>query len=183
MANKDLISYAKPKVGGGVCLAPVGTALPQDATTNLDEAFKDLGYISEDALTNENSPESEVIKAWGGSPVLVVQTEKEDTFTLKLIEILNLDVLKLVYNKANVSGELSSGITVKANSKTMDENSFVIDMILKKAIKRIVIPCGTIKEVAEIKYGDDDAVGYEVTILATANASGDTHYEYIVGVE
>ena len=50
--NKDNVSTGKPKVGGAVFTAATGSTLPTDATTALDEAFKSLGYCSEDGVTN-----------------------------------------------------------------------------------------------------------------------------------
>ena len=90
------VTAAKPKVSGAVFAAPVGSTLPTAVGTTLDAAFKELGYISEDGLTNGNSPESTTIKAWGGDTVLTIQTSKEDTFGFTLIEALNLDVLKTI---------------------------------------------------------------------------------------
>ena len=46
MADAKNVTAAKPKVGGAVWRAPLGTTLPTDAKTALDKAFKSLGYIS-----------------------------------------------------------------------------------------------------------------------------------------
>lgn len=173
------VSTGKPKIGGAIFRAPVGTTLPKSTETELDNAFKELGYCSDEGVTNSNSPESDNSKAWGGDTVLNMQTSKEDSFKFKMIEILNIEVLKTVYGDKNVSGTLKDGITIKANSDENEESSWVIDMILKGAVKRIVIPSASVSEVADIVYKDDEAIGYETTLKATPDSDGQTHYEYI----
>lgn len=175
------VTASKPAVGGAIYRAPLGTALPTDATTALGEAFKALGYCSEDGLTNTNSPESDSTKAWGGDTVLTYQTAKEDNFGFTLIEALSVEVLKAIYGSDNVTGTLATGITVTANADEAEEAVWVFDMILRDgALKRIVVPDGKISEVGEITYSDSDAVGYETTLAAMPDTSGNTHYEYII---
>jgi hypothetical protein len=180
MSDVKNVTTAKPKVGGAIYSAPLDTTLPTDSITALDAAFKPLGYISEDGMTNENSPESDNIKAWGGDIVAVVQTEKADTFTYTLIEPLNVEVLKEVYGSTNVSGTLDTGIAIKANSTPAEAHVLVAEMVLNGGVlKRIVIPNGKISEVGEIVYKDDEVNGFETTIAALPDTEANTHYEYI----
>lgn len=180
MSTKSNVTAGKAKTAGPIFVAATDATLPTSAAETLDAAFTALGYMSEDGLTNSNSPESSDIKAWGGDIVLSVQTGKPDTFKFKMIEALNVDVLKAVYGSSNVTGTLAAGITVNANSTELPEQAWVADMIMRNgAAKRVVIPSGKITEISEIAYTDSDAVGYEVTVTAYPDESGNTHYEYI----
>ncbi len=186
MANKNNasnVTAAKPKVEGAIYLAPLGTALPTDATTALDAAFQNLGFVSDSGMENENNASSESVKEWGGVVVNTLMKEKEDKFKFTLIEALNLDVLKLIYGAKNVEGTLESGITIKATNDEYKEHSIVVDMILKDGIvKRIVLPLTKVSEVGPVKYGAGENIGYETTLSALPDAKGVTHYEYIVKV-
>lgn len=180
MTKTQNVTAGKPAVCGAIHRAPLGTALPTSATAALDDAFVAVGYISDSGLVNSNSPESTSIKAWGGDTVLTTQTDKPDTFKFQLIEALNVDVLKLIYGDANVSGDLDTGIVVKANSDEQASCSWVVDMVLRGGVlKRIVVPSAPVTSVGDITYADGSLVGYDTTISAEPDASGNTHYEYI----
>lgn len=173
------VSAAKPKTAGAVFTAPLGTDLPTDAVTALAAAYLPLGHVSEEGVKNANSPSSNQVKAWGGDVVLDSQTDKSDHFHMTLIEALNVNVLKLVYGDKNVTGTLSAGIHVTANRDEAEQRVIVVDMVLKNAAKRIVIPRAKVVEVDEIVYADGKAIGYGTKLYAAPDADGATHHEYI----
>lgn len=180
MPNVSHVTAGKPKTGGHVWRAPLGTTLPTNAIDELSSAFVDMGYISEDGVTNSNSPESTTINAWGGTPVLRIQESKDDTFSLTFISSMNIEVQKMVYGDKNVHGtDIATGISVQSNAKELEEYVYVIDMIARDyAAHRVVIPSAKPTEIGDITYTDSDVVGYEVTLGCTADSQGNTHYDY-----
>lgn len=181
MANKaSNVSAGKPKISGAIYAALKGTTLPTDTSSELDAAFKALGYCSDDGLTNGTNLETTDIKAWGGDTVLNIQTSKDDTFQFTLIEVLNSDVLKFVYGADNVTGDLDNGLTVTVNNAEVDEVAIIIDMVMRGNVaKRIVIPDCKISDIADIVYSDSAAVGYQTTVTCIPDEDGNTHYEYL----
>lgn len=181
MPEVSNVSTGKPKTTGALFRAPKGTPLPTSASATLNGAFNELGYASDAGVTNSNSPNTTTIKEWGGQTVLTIASEKPDTWKVKLIESKNGNVLETVYGEGNVTIDGINGtISVAANADETGEHPYVIDTVMSGgALKRIVIPCGELAAVGDIVYSGSDAIGYEVTINALPDASGNTHYEYI----
>lgn len=178
------VSAGKPAVGGAIFVAPLGTSLPTTVSGALAAGFKALGYVSDDGLSNNNAPTTNSVKAWGGDTVLTLQTDRPDTFAFTLLEVLNEDVLKTVYGAENVEVDASGNISVKATAEELPGYAWVVDMIVRGGrAKRIVIPNGTITDLGEITYKDDEATGYALTITDVPDSTGVYHYEYIQGAE
>lgn len=174
------VTAGKPKIGGSVFRAPLGTTLPTSVNATLNAAFKNVGYISDAGLVNSNSASSENIKAWGGAVVLTTQTEKPDTFKFTMIEAKNKEVLKAVYGDSNVSGSIETGITIHANTEQQPNCAWVFDLILRDGtLKRIVVPDAGVSSVGDVTYADNSVVGYETTLSALPDDNGDTHLEYL----
>lgn len=187
MANPTTakIIAGRPAVTGGALRAPLGTTLPTDATTALGAAFKGLGYISEDGLSENVERSTDKKKAWGGDVVKVVQTEFGATLKLTLIETLNTDVLKAVYGDTNVTETApttpakNTKWKVAVNSKPLEHAAWAFEVRDGNGKIRIVVPDGQVTEIGEVKYTDSDLTGYEITISAFPDANGDSVLKYM----
>lgn len=180
--NVANVTTGKPKVGGAVYRAPKGTEVPTDAKTALDDAFKCLGYVSDDGVTNANSRETGEVKAWGGDTVANPQTSMTDTLQMTLIEFLNVEALKAYFGDSNVTGTLETGIHIKSNSGELERAVWVVEMIAAgDKPHRYVIPDGKVTETEDISYVDNDVAGLGLTITAYPDENGDTHHQYIGG--
>lgn len=172
------VTTGKHRVDGGIYLAPAGTTLPTDATTALASAFVNLGYISEDGVTIQETRTSEDIKEWNGDVIDVLTTEHNVKIKAKFIESINVNVLKMIYGDDNVTG--SSALTVKVNSDELDEYVFVIDTVLKDDRKqRRVFPRGKLTELGDIVLKAGEATAFDATITAFAGSDGDKEKIYI----
>lgn len=178
MSNTSNVSAARPAIGGAIHVGATTATMPTNATAALT-GFKTLGYISESGITEGFAPTSEQIKAWGGDVVLNLVSERPNTFKFGLLEILNEDVLKIVFGDENVTTS-DDKITVKKNAKQLENKAYVIDEILNGGkVKRTVIPRATVTALDDITYDDSAAIVYGITLTAMPDANGDYSIDYI----
>lgn len=177
------VSAAKPKVGGAIYRAPLGTALPTDATTALNEAFVSLGYMSDAGLKRNINISTNPVRAWGGDTVLNPQTEKSEQYNFEALEVLNPEVQKTVNGDGNVTGDVSTGMTVSINSKELEEHAYVFEEILRDGVlKRTVIARAGVSSIGEVSDSDSEPIKYGITLRAMPDAAlgGDTAKEYYI---
>lgn len=177
--NTKYINTGKPKIGGAIFTAPLGTALPTDSTSALNSAFKCTGFVTEDGVSDNLTRSTKDIKAWGGDTVMRIQTAFGDEFKWSFLQSNDPEVLAAIFGEGNVTGTPETGMTLKVNSEMVPSRAWVIETVLKDGgTKRVVIPNGTPAMSGEIKYSDQDAIVYPITVGALPDEQGNTHYEY-----
>jgi hypothetical protein len=184
MANTAAnIVAGTPLATGGILIGALTAAAPTTAISTLT-GFSAAGYIGEDGITEANERSTDRIRAWGGDTVKVVQTEHNVTYQFTFLETLNADVLKAVYGEDNVTTTAATASTgtlheVAVNAATLPHKSYVFEVKDGDAKIRIYVPDGQITEVGEITYSDSEVVGYQVTVEAFADASGNKAIKFL----
>lgn len=161
-------SEVRVGVDGKVLVAPLGTTAP----TGIDATWTgstDLGYISEDGLTEADSTTVEKIRAWQKRRIVrSVVTEGETTFQFTLIQT-NEDILSEVYGLE--AGDITSGAFVSDPEVERPHKSYVIDVIDGENLVRKYIPDGQVTEVGNRVYQNGAAIGYPITVMAYYNSA------------
>lgn len=183
------VTFSKPGTSanksGYIWVAPLGTSIPADATTELDEAFVGLGYLSEDGLTEPASfePGDDIVAA-GGDTVAQADPTFSKTWTGTCIEALNEDLLKVAYGTANVTvvpaKESDGSITIKEQAGDIEHHVIVIDEMLKGGRKRRnVMADATFLITGDISHVHTALVNFEFTITAYPTADHPAQTQYI----
>lgn len=184
------VTFSKPGTSanksGYIWVAQLGTALPADATTELDSAFVGLGYLSEDGLTEPASfTAGDDIVAAGGDTVAQADPTFSKTWTGTCIEALNEDLLKVAYGSSNVTVEnapSSKGgtIIVREQARDLEHHVIVIDEMLKGGRRRRnVMPDATFLITGDISHVHTALVNFEFTINAYPTADKPAQTQYI----
>lgn len=175
---------AKPKVTGGVWVAPVGTALPTDETTALNAAFKTPGYITDDGLKRTEGRDTDDVKAWGGDTILVTQNGVEAVLEVAFAEYLNAETQKLIYGDANVT---VTAATPTEGTKTViagklgtpsPQKAWVVEVFSGVAVGRLVFPIVQVTETEDVSYKDDELAARGVKATLFPDSTGAYFYEY-----
>lgn len=160
------IDEVRVGVDGVVSSAPLGTTAPTAVDSTLASPWVDLGYVSEDGVTESNTTTSESIRAWQRNAVVrTVITEGETTFAFTLIQT-NADTLAEYYGLGSGDVDTDEGSFVSSATISRPRRSYVIDVIDGDELIRKYIPDGQVTEVGEQVFQNGAPIGYEVTITA-----------------
>lgn len=177
--DSTMVSLGKFKVGGYAYWAPSGTVLPTNSSTPLAAAFKLLGYLSEDGLTNTTDTDTTEIKDANGTTVMKVITSYAESYQFALLEVLRAEAAKMRYNTGAVTGTDKS-MTIKHQMPSDEDFVLVFEIAMSGDVKdRLVIGNGTRAEFGDRQVHAGDAQVYDVTVSANDMGNGVTAIEYI----
>lgn len=165
------IDEVRVGVDGVVSSAPKGTTAPTAVDSALGAGWVDLGYVSEDGVTESNATTTEKVRAWQRNAVVrTLITEGETTFACTLLQT-NADTLKEYYGLETADINTTSGSFVSSATVDRPHRSYVIDVIDGDELIRKYLPDGQITEVGDQVFQNGAPIGYEVTITAYDDAT------------
>lgn len=180
--NQANVSAAKGVKGGYIFSAPVGTALPTDIKTNLNQAFKCLGFISEDGYVETVDEDSDDIPDMNGDVMDSTNSNRVESAQVTLAEI-KAETLKRQYGDKNVT-DANGVITVKHNSDSHPTFAYVLELVLKNGRRwRKVVPRGMSSELDDLTIASSELCQRALTIKYLADEHGNTCYDYFASTE
>lgn len=153
---------------GGVSGAPLGTTTPVAVDSELDVAFDDYGFISDDGMTETIGRTTSEIKNWAGDTVRRVQTAHSVQYKLTFIETTDLT------EEAFYGSDPSEGIKAVQGLR----QAWIMDVFDGDNTVRVVVPDGQVVDTGDITYKNDSAIAYSVTIEAYPDADGIKAYKF-----
>lgn len=176
------VSAAKGVKGGYIFSAPVGTELPTDIETDLNEAFKVLGFISEDGYVESIEEDSNDLVDMNGDLMDSSNSGRVESAEVTLAEI-KAETLKRQYGAENVT-DADGVITVKHNSNSHGSFSYILELLLKDGRRwRKVVPIGQSSELGELTVASTELCQRPLTIKYLTDEQGNTCYDYIESTE
>jgi hypothetical protein len=167
-----LAAAVRVAVTGAAYVAPVGTAAPTDATSALNAAFIDLGYVGEDGVTEAYEDEVTDIKAWqGGAIVRSVISGSKATLKFKMIETKG-EVLEAYHKGSLVVATASGKWKLEVEAATPDPRAWALDVVDGTKHIRLYASNAEVTERGEIVYASTEAIGYEVTVTLYPDVNG-----------
>lgn len=180
--NQANVSSAKGVKGGYIFSAPVGTSLPTDIKTQLDQAFKCLGFISEDGYVESINEDDDDINDMNGDVMDSTNSKRVESAQLTFAEI-KAATLKRQYGDANVTDE-NGIITVKHNADSHDVFAYVLELVLKNGRRwRKVVPKGKSSELDDLTIASSELCQRALTMKYLTDEQGNTCYDYYESTE
>lgn len=153
-------------VDGIIAVGEYGTATePTSATSELGGTWTDLGYASDDGVTETTEQSTTALRAWQkAKKVRTLIEEGSVRYQFTLIQT-NADTVALYYGGVVEA----DGSIVIDPTKERPVIAFDIDVIDGDNIVRAYAPEAQVIEVGDQVYASGEPIGYEVTVECNYN--------------
>lgn len=168
-------SNVRVAVTGGLYYGEEETPVPASATAPLDPDLAELGYVSEDGVTQTIDEDVEQITAWqNGDTVRVVQTSHDVTYAFSLLETTELALDVYYGNHAAGTTEIRAGQGKRG--------AWVFHVTDGNHRIRICVPDGQVTEHGDIEYVNGNAIMYPITVTCYPDSNGVKAYKHLATV-
>ena len=181
--NTKNVSYGKFKTGAYFFVAPYGTTLPTDNSTELDEAFVNMGFMGDDGFVFDNSVSAETAQDANGDTIATNAGAVTKTMTTTFREIKK-DSMAVVYGSGNVTDE-GGVLTIHDKGPNNEILSAVIEILLKNGRKdRKVIESLSPNQLGSESIVYNSLVGKQLTwSISKGETTGDYMVDYVDSTE
>lgn len=172
-------------VTGAVYTGPTSATAPTSATSSVPATYNDMGYISEDGVTEAYDEDVQDIQAWqGGAIVRTVISSSKATISFTMIES-KASTLELYHKGSTMESLGVNGYKIDVKTPNVVRKKFILDVLDGSTHVRIYVADGEVTERGEIVYANDEPIGYNVTItcypvnnIVLTKYSDDVNWQY-----
>jgi hypothetical protein len=162
--------------GGVVAVAPEGTAEPANEDSALNAAFVDVGYISEDGVRFNTSPNVTDIAAWQSTYPIRSETETREGGIAFTMRQWNLENFKIAFGGGFAVTITAGHWKYRPPSGAQSVNAVIVTWTDTHTY-RIVVPRAQIVEAVEFPLRRAAAADLPVTFRVLGpTAGGDPWY-------
>ncbi|MEU5976390.1 phage tail protein [Streptomyces sp. NPDC047315] len=164
---------------GGAWTAPLGTASPGDPQIQPLAPWLPIGAISDDGLVQGFDEDSQEYTPWGyTSPIRTTITKSLRTFKITAWETTRVTARSLHYRIPESALTPTAGLTSFAEtaSPVPDRRAFWFIVLDGATQLGFYVPEGEITERSDVTHKQDEMAGFEWTITAYPDVSGNTVY-------
>lgn len=159
---------------GYIYRAPLGTTLPTSASAaaNLDPAFINQGYISEDGVSMTHDGNVIKIRDWNSDVIASIEDETSVTLTITLMQRSEAS-LKTLYGDANVTATTGGKVSRYAYTGGVLPHSAWVFLLKDGAgAQALVIPDAQVTGIGDVKLVKKEVFSQEITVEVYRSAAG-----------
>lgn len=175
--NTDLVRAYQDGLVAVTAFQNISGTLPTDASSSLDAAFSEIGYVTSDGLTEATSQDLSDIFAWQQNALIrtiLGQYTKQITFSAAETNLVTLGVQ---YPGSTIT-PTAEGVSVAEKPPSPDVRNWVLHGIDGSRALRLVVPRGQVVERGDVAWSSEDITVFEWTLRCYPDPSGVVLYRY-----